>query len=261
MEIKLEKVGAGFTDEYLKDIDLSFSNNEWCFFIGETGSGKSTLLQTVAYLTKIFSGKLTFNGKELKDKNTLREFRDKVGVMFQYTEKQFFCNSVKEEITYTLKRKKASNEEIEKKLEKVLELLSFPREILSNSPFEISGGQKRFTALASILINEPEILILDEPTAGLDIENKRIFYSVLERLKNSGIMIIQSSHTLEDVLKYGERVIKLEKGRVVKDGNPKKILLEERSESTDIFRILSEKGMDLSEIDSIEELCEVMLSE
>ena len=104
-------------------------------------------------------------------------------------------------------------------------------------------------------------MILDEPTAGLDIENKRIFYSVLERLKKSGIMIIQSSHTLEDVLKYGERVIKLEKGRVVKDGNPKKILLEERSESTDIFRILSEKGMDLSEIDSIEELCEVMLSE
>lgn len=121
--------------------------------------------------------------------------------------------------------------------------------------------RRDFTALASILINEPEILILDEPTAGLDIENKRIFYSVLERLKNSGIMIIQSSHTLEDVLKYGERVIKLEKGRVVKDGNPKKILLEERSESTDIFRILSEKGMDLSEIDSIEELCEVMLSE
>ena len=125
----------------------------------------------------------------------------------------------------------------------------------------LSGGQKQRIAIARALIQNPEILILDEPTAGLDIQNKRIFYSVLERLKKSGIMIIQSSHTLEDVLKYGERVIKLEKGRVVKDGNPKKILLEERNESTDIFRILSKKGMDLSEINSIEELCEVMLSE
>lgn len=261
MEIELEKVRAGFSDEYLKDISLKFSGNEWCFLIGETGSGKSTLLQTLAYLTKIFSGKFTFNGKELKDKNNLREFRDKVGVMFQYTEKQFFCNSVREEITYTLKRKKVSDDEIERRLEKVLELLSFPEEILSSSPFEISGGQKRFTALASILITEPKILILDEATAGLDVENKRVFYSVLERLKKSGVMIIQSSHTLEDVLKYGQRVIKLEKGKIIKDGNPKKILLEERSESTDIFRILSEKGMNLSGVNSIEELCEVILSE
>lgn len=261
MEIKLEKVGAGFTNEYLKDIDLSFSNNEWCFFIGETGSGKSTLLQTVAYLTKIFSGKLTFNGKELKDKSTLKEFRAKVGVMFQYTEKQFFCNSVKEEIAYTLKRNKVSDDEIEKKLERVLELLSFPREILENSPFEISGGQKRFTALASILIAEPEILLLDEPTAGLDIENKRVFYSVLEKLKKDGVMIVQSSHTLEDVLKYGDRVIKLKDGKIVRDGKPKEILLEEQSEAITIFKILAEKGMDLTHIKSVEELCEVMLGE
>lgn len=146
-------------------------------------------------------------------------------------------------------------------MEKVLELLSFPRDILENSPFEISGGQKRFTALASILINEPKILLLDEPTAGLDIENKRVFYSVLERLKNSGVMIVQSSHTLEDVFKYGDRVIKLENGRVVKDGNPKEILLEESTEAMDIFRILSKKGIDLTNIKSVEELCEVMLGE
>ena len=201
MEIKLEKVGAGFTNEYLKDIDLSFSNNEWCFFIGETGSGKSTLLQTVAYLTKISSGKLTFNGKELKDKSTLKEFRAKVGVMFQYTEKQFFCNSVKEEIAYTLKRNKVSDDEIEKKLERVLELLSFPREILENSPFEISGGQKRFTALASILIAEPEILLLDEPTAGLDIENKRVFYSVLEKLKKDAKVYGVTTQQVTEILK------------------------------------------------------------
>lgn len=261
MEIKLERVGAGFSDEYLKEIDLSFSNNEWCFFIGETGSGKSTLLQTVAHLTKIFQGRLTFNGKELKDKENLREFRDCVGVMFQYTEKQFFCNSVREEITYILKRKKLSKGEIDGKLEKVLELLNFPREILENSPFEISGGQKRFTALASVLINEPKILILDEPTAGLDIENKRVFYSVLERLNNSGVMILQSSHTLEDVLRYGKRVIKLENGRVIKEGNPKDILFDEKSESIEIFRLLTEKGMELSGIKSIEELCEVILDE
>lgn len=261
MEIKLEKISAGFIEEYLKEIDLTFSNSEWSFLIGETGSGKSTLLQTLAYLTKIFQGRFTFNGKELKEKASLREFRDRVGVMFQYTEKQFFCNSVKEEITYILKRKKLSQEEIERKLEKVLELLNFPKDILENSPFEISGGQKRLTALASILINEPKILILDEPTAGLDIENKRVFYSVLERVYNSGVMIIQSSHTLEEVLRYGQRVIKLERGRVIRDGNPKDILFEEKSESVDIFRLLIEKGMDLSGIKSIEELCEVMLGE
>lgn len=261
MEIKLEKINSGYTDEYLKDINLLFSSNEWTFLIGETGSGKSTLLQTISYLTKIFQGKFFFNGKEIKDKNTLREFRDKVGVMFQYTEKQFFCNSVKEEIIYTLKQRKISTEEIDKRLEKILELLNFPKDILDNSPFEISGGQKRFTALASILINEPDILLLDEPTAGLDVENKKLFYSVLEKLKNSGVMIIQSSHTLEDVLKYGERVIKLQNGKILKDGKPKDILLEENSESINVFRILSEKGMDISNINSIEELCEVMLGE
>lgn len=261
MEIKLEGISSGYSDEYLKDINLRFSGNSWNFLIGETGSGKSTLLQTIAYLLRIFSGKLTFNGKELKDKENLREFRDRVGVMFQYTEKQFFCNSVREEITYILRRKRVSEEEIERRLEEVLEILNFPREILSNSPFEISGGQKRLTALGSILINKPRILILDEPTAGLDIENKRVFYSVLERLKNSGVMIIQSSHTLEDVLKYGERVVKLQKGRVVRDGKPKEILLEEKSKSIDIFRILSEKGMDIEGIKSIEELCEVVLGE
>lgn len=261
MEIKLEKIISGYSSEYLKDIDISFSSNDWIFFIGETGSGKSTLLQTIAYLTKIFQGKYYFNGRELGNKESLKEFRDKIGVMFQYTEKQFFCNTVKEEITYTLKRKKVSDIEIEKRLEEIIELLSFPKEILKNSPFEISGGQKRFTAMASILINKPKVLILDEPTAGLDIENKRVFYNVLEKLNNSGIMIIQSSHTLEDVLKYGKRVIKLENGRIVKNGNPKDILLEEKSESIDIFRRLSQKGIDLSKIYSIEQLCEVMLGE
>ena len=92
MEIKLEKIISGYSSEYLKDIDISFSSNDWIFFIGETGSGKSTLLQTIAYLTKIFQGKYYFNGKELGNKESLKEFRDKIGVMFQYTEKQFFCN-------------------------------------------------------------------------------------------------------------------------------------------------------------------------
>lgn len=261
MSIELKNISAGYTVEYLKDINLKFQNDEWTFFIGETGSGKSTLLQTLAHLTKIFNGELIFNEKTLKDKKNLREFRDRVGVMFQYTEKQFFCNTVKEEIVYILKRKKLSEKEIEEKLEKVLDLLNFPRDILENSPFEISGGQKRFTALASILINEPKILLLDEPTAGLDIENKRVFYSVLERLKNSGVMIVQSSHTLEDVFKYGDRVIKFERGRVIKDGTPKEILLEEKTETMEIFRLLSKKGVDLTDIKSIEELCEVMLGE
>ncbi len=261
MAIELKNIGSGYTDEYLKGISLKLEKGDWTFLIGETGSGKSTLLQTLAYLTKIFRGEIFFNEKTLEKRENLREFRDRVGVMFQYTEKQFFCNSVKEEITYILKRKKLSEDIIEKRLEKVLELLSFPREILENSPFEISGGQKRFTALASILIAEPEILLLDEPTAGLDIENKRVFYSVLEKLKKDGVMIVQSSHTLEDVLKYGDRVIKLKDGKIVRDGEPKEILLEEQSEAITIFKILAEKGMDLTHIKSVEELCEVMLGE
>lgn len=260
-EIQLQKVDAGYETPYLKDVTLNFREGEWTFLIGETGSGKSTLLQAIARLNKIFSGDIFFDGKSLKDKKNLKKFRELVGVMFQYTEKQFFCDSVEEEIIYSLKRKFLSENEVKKRLNDIIESLNFPKDILENSPFEISGGEKRFTALASILINNPKILLLDEPTAGLDIENKNLFYTVLRELNKSGVTIIQISHTLEDVLKYGERVIKLKDGKIVKDGRPKEILLEEDSEVMNIFKHLSKVGLDLKGIDSIEKLCEVVLDE
>ena len=145
--------------------------------------------------------------------------------MLQYTEKQFFNNTVREEITFNLKRQKLDNKEINKKLRETLEILNIDKKILKASPFEISGGQKRTIALASIIITSPKILFLDEPTAGLDFESKSTFMNTIKNLnKTSNITIIQSSHILDDIIEYGDYVFIINKNKKYIQGKPKDLL-------------------------------------
>ncbi|MGL4653387.1 energy-coupling factor ABC transporter ATP-binding protein [Cetobacterium sp.] len=256
MEISLKKVSSGYEDLILKNIDINIKTGSWNFIIGETGSGKSTLLQTIGVLLKNKKGDIFWRNKNLSTKNYLKEYRESYGYMFQYTEKQFFNNTIKEEIIYSLVKRKASSEEIEKKLDEVLNLLNISRSILNKSPHELSGGQKRFVAFASVLITSPQILLLDEPTAGLDIENKKIFFALLNKLKKEGVTIIQISHLLEDVLEYGDYVIALEKGQIIAEGIPLEVLKNSDLDFINFCKIMNSFGVSTENIRNIDELLE-----
>lgn len=256
MEISLREVNSGYEEIVLKNINLDIKSGSYNFIIGETGSGKSTLLQTIGFLLKNKTGDIFWKNKNLSLKEHLKDYRENYGYMFQYTEKQFFNSTIKEEIIYSLVKRKISPEEIEKKLDEILELLELSKDILTRSPYEVSGGQKRFIALASILITSPKILLLDEPTAGLDIENKKLFFTILDKLKKSGITIIQISHLLEDVLEYGDNVVALEKGKIIAQGKPFEVLKNSDLDFIKFCEIMNNFGVSTENIRNIDELLE-----
>ncbi|WP_047396547.1 energy-coupling factor ABC transporter ATP-binding protein [Cetobacterium sp. ZOR0034] len=256
MEISLREINSGYEEIVLKNINLDIKSGSYNFIIGETGSGKSTLLQTIGFLLKNKTGDIFWKNKNLSLKEHLKEYRENYGYMFQYTEKQFFNSTIKEEIIYSLVKRKISPEEIEKKLDEILELLELSKDILTRSPYEVSGGQKRFIALASILITSPKILLLDEPTAGLDIENKKLFFTILDKLKKSGITIIQISHLLEDVLEYGDNVVALEKGKIIAQGKPFEVLKNSDLDFIKFCEIMNNFGVSTENIRNIDELLE-----
>lgn len=246
MDLSLDKICVSYDKEDVVDkISLSFLKNDWHFFIGTTGSGKSTLLEAISGLVKISSGEIYLNKKSIKEKSVLKELRNNLGIMFQYTDRQFFNHTVKEEIIFTLKNKKLKLELINKKLEEIVKKLELPPEMLEKSPFELSGGQKRMVALASILINEPKILVLDEPTVGLDVETKELFFKILKQQNDEGVTIIQSCHILEDVAEYAKTVTVLKNGKIQASGLPEEIILSRK--------ILEEANLEPPEILEITE--------
>ena len=231
MEICLKNLNAGYIISkkekklITENLNAVFESGKFHFLAGVSGSGKSTLLETICLLIKKISGEILFDNKNIEDKNNLKEFRQSSGIMLQYTEKQFFNNTVREEITFNLKRQKLDNKKINKKLRETLEILNIDKKILKASPFEISGGQKRTIALASIIITSPKILFLDEPTAGLDFESKSTFMNTIKNLnKTSNITIIQSSHILDDIIEYGDYVFIINKNKKYIQGKPKDLL-------------------------------------
>ena len=265
MEIILKNLNAGYfinKKEYyiiIENLNIVFESGKFHFLSGVSGSGKSTLLETICYLIKKISGEILFDNKTIEDKNNLNIFRKFSGIMLQYTEKQFFNNTVEEEITFNLKRNKVNNEEIKIKLNEILEKLGIDKKLLNASPFEISGGQKRMIALASVLISSPKILFLDEPTAGLDFESKKIFMSSLKSLnKNFKLTIIQSSHILEDIIEYGDTVLILNKNKKFINGNPRDLLFSKETlnnyglKEPEIYKYIEElKKIGVKNIDNI----------
>lgn len=215
-----------FEKKALKDINLQIYNGEFIGLIGHTGSGKSTLVQHLNGLMKPSEGTIIVDGKNITEKGTvLRETRQKVGLVFQYPEHQLFEETIYKDIAFGPKNLGLSEDEVDQRVKEAMEIVGLDYERLRDrSPFELSGGQKRRVAIAGVLAMKPKVLVLDEPTAGLDPNGRdEILNEVREIFANKDITIILVSHSMEDIARLVGRILVMDKGNVVMDGNPREI--------------------------------------
>ena len=245
----------------LDDICLTIPEGQFIGVIGHTGSGKSTLMQHLNGLMKATSGHIYFNGEDIYDKDyDMKKLRSKVGLVFQYPEHQLFEVDVFSDVCFGPKNLGLDKKEVELRAYDALKKVGLPDEFFYQSPFELSGGQKRRVAIAGVLAMKPEILILDEPTAGLDPKGRDEILDQIKHLqKETGMTILLVSHSMDDVAEYVDRIIVMNKGRVVYDDEPKEVFshykeLEEIGLSapqvTYVMHALKEKGLDV-EVDAI----------
>lgn len=206
----------------LKDINLVIGEGEFIGLIGHTGSGKSTLVQHLNGLLTPTSGGVYFNGQDVRDKDYNRkELRSKVGLVFQYPEHQLFEVTVFEDVCFGPKNLGLPPKEAELRAYDALKKAGIADESFYRSPFELSGGQKRRVAIAGVLAMQPEVLILDEPTAGLDPKGRDEILSQIRKLKEeTGMTIILVSHSMEDVAEYVDRIIVMNQGSILFDDSP-----------------------------------------
>lgn len=223
--------GGVSEQQALFDINLEIPDGTLAALIGHTGSGKSTLIQHFNALIKPTSGKIFIDGTDITDPKTdLKLIRRTVGLVFQYPEHQLFEETVYKDIAFGPKNMGLSEAEIDEKVRRSAHLAGLKEKHLEKSPFELSGGQKRRAAIAGVLAMEPRVLILDEPTAGLDPKGRDDILSTIKRLheENSDMIIIFVSHSMEDVAKTAEHVIVMNEGRIDSEGSVAKIF--ERAE-------------------------------
>lgn len=231
MSIELKNVmytyspGTSYEIHALKNINLKIPDGQFIGVIGHTGSGKSTLIQHFNALIKPTSGIISYNGEDIwAEKYDRRKLRSEVGLVFQYPEHQLFENDVLSDVCFGPMNQGLSREEAEKQAVQALFQVGFKEKKFGKSPFELSGGQKKRVAIAGVLAMNPKILILDEPTAGLDPKGRDdILDQIAELHKMRGITIILVSHSMEDIAKYVERLIVMNKGEVAFDDTPKNV--------------------------------------
>lgn len=231
MSIKLEHVnyiyspGTAYEIHALKDICLEIKDGEFIGLIGHTGSGKSTLVQHLNGLVKATDGRIFFHGEDIYGAGyDMRRLRSRVGLVFQYPEHQLFEVDVLSDVCFGPRNQGLSREEAEEKAKAALTMVGLSEEFYHQSPFELSGGQKRRAAIAGVLAMEPEILVLDEPTAGLDPKGRDEILDQISALhREKGISIVLVSHSMEDVAKYVERIIVMNQGEVLFDDVPKEV--------------------------------------
>ena len=218
-------IGSGFEMKALDDVSLTIDKGEFIGLIGHTGSGKSTLTQHLNGLLRATSGNIYYDGQDIYDKDfVMKNLRSKVGLVFQYPEHQLFENDVFTDVCFGPKNLGLSKKEAELRAFEALEMVGFPNELFYNSPFELSGGQKRRVAIAGVLAMKPEVLILDEPTAGLDPKGRDEILDQIKKLhEETGMTVILVSHSMEDVAKYVGRLIVLNHGRIMYDDTPEKV--------------------------------------
>ena len=222
MSIELKNVtytyspGTAYEIHALKDINLSIPDGQFIGIIGHTGSGKSTLIQHFNALIRPTSGTITYNGEDIwGEKYDRRALRSEVGLVFQYPEHQLFENDVLSDVCFGPMNQGLSREEAEVEAKKALQHVGFKEKNYSKSPFELSGGQKKRVAIAGVLAMNPKILILDEPTAGLDPKGRDdILDQIAELHKVRGITIILVSHSMEDIAKYAEKILVMNKSEL-----------------------------------------------
>jgi energy-coupling factor transport system ATP-binding protein len=244
-----------YKSDAVKNISLEIDKNEYAGIIGHTGSGKSTLVQLFNGLMKPSSGHVFYDEKDIWGEGyDRRELRSHVGLVFQYPEHQFFEATVFEDVCFGPKNLKLSEGEAKNRAVRSLKDTGVPESIFFKSPFEISGGLKRRVAIAGVLAMEPEVLILDEPAAGLDPKGKREILGLISDLhKKRGITVILVSHSMEDIAEYTDRLIVLNKGEKVFDGSTREVFLHYKElekmslaapQVTYIMHALKEKGLD-----------------
>lgn len=254
--------GLPFEKRAIADINLKIEENEFIGLIGHTGSGKSTFIQHLNGLLKPSNGEIILDGMKVdKSSSNLTELRKKIGLVFQYPEYQLFEETIERDIAFGPRNLDLSEEEVLKRVKSSMESVGLDYETYKDkSPFELSGGLKRRVAIAGVLAMEPKVLILDEPTAGLDPRGRDEILSEIKSIhEKRKITVILVSHSMEDVAKIAERIIVMDKGKVFLDSNPREIFRNEDKllsvglgipQITSLMRVLKKKGLDINE-DSI----------
>ncbi|MDR2465592.1 MAG: energy-coupling factor ABC transporter ATP-binding protein [Streptococcaceae bacterium] len=267
MDIKFEEVNyeyqpnTPFSHVALMDINTHIKEGRYTAIVGHTGSGKSTFLQHLNALIKPTSGKVVIGDREINSETTnknLKPIRKRVGIVFQFPESQLFDETVLKDISFGPMNFGVTKEEAEKLAKEKLDIVGLPADVLEKSPFDLSGGQMRRAAIAGVLAMEPEILVLDEPTAGLDPKGRKemmeMFYDLHHRL---GLTIVLVTHLMDDVTNYADHVLVLESGRIVKEGNPETVfqdvdwLIEKQigvPQPTDFARKLMDRGLEFDRL-------------
>lgn len=216
---------AGYQVQALQDISVVIPDGQFLGIIGHTGSGKSTFIQHLNGLIKASSGSIYYNGEDIYDKDyNIKQLRSKVGLVFQYPEHQLFETEVFRDVCFGPKNLGLDRKQTELRAFTALRQVGVPEDLFYVSPFELSGGQKRRVAIAGVLAMNPEVLILDEPTAGLDPKGRDDLLEQLAKLhKERKMTIILVSHSMEDVANYAERILVMDKGKILFDQTPKEV--------------------------------------
>lgn len=217
--------GTAYQIQALKDINLQMEEGQFIGIIGHTGSGKSTLTQLLNGLLRATSGHIYVDGEDIYDEDyDMKKLRNKVGLVFQYPDHQLFETTNFEDVCFGPKNQGLDRKEVELRAFEALQNVGFPEDLYYQPPFDLSGGQKRRVAIAGVLAMKPEVLILDEPTAGLDPAGRDEILGLVSKMhKELGITIILVSHSMEDVAEYVERLIVMNQGEVMYDGAPKEV--------------------------------------
>ena len=274
--MKLKKVsyvyseGDAFEKKALDEISLEIPDGQFIGIIGHTGSGKSTLIQHLNGLLRATSGAIYYDGENIYQEGyDMRTLRSKVGLVFQYPEHQLFEVDVFSDVCFGPKNLGLSKEEVEERAKKALTQVGLDESYYKKSPFELSGGQKRRVAIAGILAMHPQVLILDEPTAGLDPKGRdEILDQVALLQKERKITVILVSHSMEDVARYVDRIIVVNDGKILFDDTPKQVFQHYKElesvglaapQVTYVVKALKEKGWDIdTTATTVEEAKEAM---
>lgn len=267
MDITFEKVGytyqpnTPFEHRALFDIDLTVNEGSFTALVGHTGSGKSTLLQHLNALLKPTAGQIKIGNRIIKpdtDNKNLKPLRKKVGIVFQFPEAQLFEETISKDIAFGPKNFGATDEEAAALAAEYIKLVGLDESYLERSPFDLSGGQMRRVAIAGVLAMEPEILVLDEPTAGLDPKGRKEMMEMFYNLhKEHNMTIVLVTHLMDDVADYADFAYVLEHGKIVKHGSPKEVFqdvawLKEKQlgvpAATQFAQILADKGLEFESL-------------
>ena len=218
-------VGTPFEQTAIRDVSVTLTQGESIFVLGHTGSGKSTFVQHLNALLQPTSGTVRIDGKDInRDKISRRDVKRRVGLVFQYPEYQLFEETVAEDIAFGPKNMKLPKEEIDERVREAAGFVGVEESLFSRSPLELSGGQKRRVAIAGVIAMRPEVLILDEPTAGLDpIGSRTIMENIRNYREKSGATVLIVSHNMDDAARYCERLIVFDHGTIRMDGTPEQV--------------------------------------